>query len=150
VLRLVADPVIQSLTGINLGPRASVLAITPSAAAPGYTALPLAALVGLAGGMAFWLLRRRTTPPERVGPAWNDGFAPPPPWLPFGDPVTQSAGAGFLPALPRLAAGGWPRPWWLASGRLASGSWWVPSVGAWVMLGLVGAILVVLALVMPT
>jgi hydrogenase-4 component B len=102
VVLMLADPAIRQLQGIGLDDRIGPLGIR------GYAVLPLV-VVGLAicAGIV-WLLQRRVVATPREGPAWNDGFAPPPAWLPFGDPLTQSAGEGFLPPLPKLPP--LPRP----------------------------------------
>ncbi len=60
---------------------------------PGY--VPLAIAVLLAAG---WADRRagraaRLPGPHAV-PAWEDGFAAPPAWMPFGDPATQVTAGG--------------------------------------------------------
>ena len=104
-LRL-AEPALQALTGSGMAARADAVAITGSAAMPGYAALPLAALLAVAGGAAFWLLRLRhpTLAGRRDTPGWTGGFAAPPPWLPFGDPVTQAGPAGFARALTESVA----------------------------------------------
>jgi hypothetical protein len=103
LLRLLADAPVRALTGTGLGPRASLTGLTAAAEAPGYAALPLASLLLLAAGLVLWLRRRGGMPSATVsGPAWADGFAAPPPRLPFGDAATQTAGAGFAPAVPFL------------------------------------------------
>ncbi len=99
VLWLLADRVLPGLTGASLGSRAGVLHISPSMDAAGYEPLPLAALLAIAGGGLFWFKRRRPQPSGEPVPAWQDGFARPPAWMPFGDPLTQSTGTGFLPPL---------------------------------------------------
>jgi len=119
VLHLLADPAIRSLLGTGLGPRAGPLGLSAGIASPGYAALPLTVLLGLAGGIV-WRIRQRRAAGTRSGPAWNDGFAAAPPWLPFGDPVTQSAGEGFAPEAGDLP---WPR---LSRPRLA-GVWHLAS-----------------------
>jgi len=101
LLRLLADAPILALTGTGLGPRASFLGLAPGAESPGYAALPLTSLLVLAVGLVLWLRRRRGGKTSTVsGPAWDDGFAAPPAWLPFGNPVTQTTGAGFTPFPP--------------------------------------------------
>jgi formate hydrogenlyase subunit 3/multisubunit Na+/H+ antiporter MnhD subunit len=98
-LRLLADPPIRALTGTGLGSRATLLGLAPGAESPGYAALPLASLLLLALGLVLWLRRLRGIPSSVVsGQAWDHGFAAPPAWLPFGNPVTQSAGVGFAPS----------------------------------------------------
>ncbi len=93
---LLADPAIRQMEGAGLEDRVSILGLS------GYPVLPLVLLGVATCGAVLWLLRRQGGAPPRLSPAWNDGFAPPPAWLPFGDPLTQSAGAGFVPVLPRL------------------------------------------------
>ena len=61
--------------------------------APGGTSslspLPLGLLLAVALGGCLWGSRRLATRPERREPGWEGGGAPPPPWLPFGDPLAQ-------------------------------------------------------------
>jgi hydrogenase-4 component B len=98
LLRLLADAPVRALTGTGLGPRANLLGLAPGAEAPGYAALPLASLLLLVAGLVLWLRRRGGVQTSTVsGPAWDDGFAAPPAWLPFGNPATQTSGAGFAP-----------------------------------------------------
>ena len=62
-------------------------------AAPGGTAvlspLALGALLLAAVGGCLLIGRRLSLQPERREPAWEGGIAAAPPWLPFGDPLTQ-------------------------------------------------------------
>ena len=98
LLRLLADAPVLALTGTGLGPRANLLGLAPGAEAPGYAALPLASLLLLVAGLVLWLRRRGGVQTSTVsGPAWDDGFAAPPAWLPFSNPATQTSGAGFAP-----------------------------------------------------
>lgn len=94
-LRLV-DPLVRSLASgadTDAPPWGHLLS-------PGRTAtwspLPLTLLFLLAFAACVWVVRRLAVRPERREPAWEGGFAPLPPWLPFGDPLTQ-AGAAALP-----------------------------------------------------
>jgi formate hydrogenlyase subunit 3/multisubunit Na+/H+ antiporter MnhD subunit len=127
LLRLLADAPILALTGTGLGPRASFLGLAPGAESPGYAALPLSSLLVLAVGLVLWLRRRRGSKTSTVsGPAWDDGFAAPPAWLPFGNPATQTSGAGFTPFPAwRATWRGWPvlrrltRPGWSVPRSLA-------------------------------
>ncbi|MBN8872376.1 MAG: hypothetical protein J0H67_06045, partial [Rhodospirillales bacterium] len=96
------DPAVLQLAGTELGARAGVLALAPATLVPGYAPLPLAALLAVLGGGLVWLHRRHGVVEGSVGPAWQQGFAPAPPWLPFGDSATQSKGEGFLPPLPPM------------------------------------------------
>jgi formate hydrogenlyase subunit 3/multisubunit Na+/H+ antiporter MnhD subunit len=103
-LHWLADPVLRRLSGAGLGARASWLGIATGAESPGYAALPLASLLVLAVGIVLWLRRRAPRPsPVLQGPAWEDGFAAAPNWLPFGNPATQTAGSGFIPVALRGA-----------------------------------------------
>jgi hypothetical protein len=85
---------------VGLDDRAGILGLS------GYPVLPLLLLALAMGGAVLWLRRRLAPSTPRFSPAWNDGLAPPPAWLPFGDPLTQTAGEGFLPPLPRLPGRG--------------------------------------------
>ena len=99
LLILLADSPIRSLTGAGLGPLASWRGLAPGSEFPGYDVLPLACLLLMAAGAVFWLRRLlRVQPGSASGPAWDEGFAAPPAWLPFGDPATQTGGTGFAPA----------------------------------------------------
>ena len=79
---------------------------------PGVAALLLAALCGL----VFLLVRRRSSGAPLRGPAWDCGFMPPPPHLPFGDPLSQVSAQGLAQPIRRslgdLAIA--PREWHLA------------------------------------
>ncbi len=98
LLRLLANSPVVALTGTGLGPRASMLGLASGAESPGYAALPLASLLLLVAGVVLWLRRRAGVQGDTArGPAWDDGFAAPPQWLPFGNPLTQASGAGFAP-----------------------------------------------------
>lgn len=63
-----------------------------------YAPILLFMVVGIAVALALRLVRRPAAD-ARATPAWTGGFAPPPAWLPYGDPLTQTDGAGFVPAL---------------------------------------------------
>ncbi|MEJ0016883.1 MAG: proton-conducting transporter membrane subunit [Acetobacteraceae bacterium] len=78
------------------------LALRAGADVTGY--LPIA-LAGLLAAIAVVVLRALRPASEQRGEAtWNGGFAPPPPWLPFGDPATQFGPASFVAPLSRLRA----------------------------------------------
>jgi formate hydrogenlyase subunit 3/multisubunit Na+/H+ antiporter MnhD subunit len=143
VLWLLANPAILLLTGTSLGSRAGVLGLAPGAETPGYAALPLAALIALCGGATVWFIRRRSRP-ERSSPAWHDGFAPPPAWLPFGDPLDQTDGSGFVPELPAPPdRRRWPD--WRPMTRVVA-----PQAAAlWAVLVIIGALLAMLTILGP-
>jgi hydrogenase-4 component B len=82
------------------------LVLKPGAEAPGYAPVAIVGLLALACYTMLWLARRRG-PGHRREPAWSGGFAPPPPWLPFGDPTTQIGAASFAEPL-RSILGSWP------------------------------------------
>jgi NADH:ubiquinone oxidoreductase subunit 5 (subunit L)/multisubunit Na+/H+ antiporter MnhA subunit len=96
-----ASPALKLLLGSDLSDRAGALTLAPQVDAPGYVPLGVAVLLVAAGVAAWWLVRARTARGHVVGPAWDGGFSPPPPWLPFGDPATQIGGAGFAQPLRR-------------------------------------------------
>lgn len=62
--------------------------------APGYGVIGIAVLLAFAGGLGV-VVHRWAISGVRHVPAWDGGFAAPPPWLPFGDPATQPSSAGF-------------------------------------------------------
>jgi NADH:ubiquinone oxidoreductase subunit 5 (subunit L)/multisubunit Na+/H+ antiporter MnhA subunit len=74
------------------------LVLKPAAEAPGYAPLAIGALLAALCYALLWLSRRRG-PGYRREPAWTGGFAPPPPWLPFGDPATQVGAASLAEPL---------------------------------------------------
>jgi hypothetical protein len=92
---LLAGPALRLLVALGMEGRASGLRITPQADAPGYAALAVAVLFALALGLVVWLQRTRAVAGHRLGPNWEAGFDASPPWLPFGDPLTQYSGASF-------------------------------------------------------
>ncbi len=113
-----ATPAQELLTRALPVGQASWAGLQTQLAVPGY--LPLVvALLGLAGFAALVLAARRLQGTQTV-PAWEDGFAPPPPWLPFGDPATQATAAvlaSLLPSIPRRRQTlprlqGWPTVEW--------------------------------------
>ena len=106
-LAFLAGPAIQRLSGGRGEPIRASLALMPLEGEAGYMPLVVVALLALAGAVTTVLLRRLNTD-QREGPAWQDGFARAPTWLPFGDPLTQTDGRGFVPDLPsvRIPRGG--------------------------------------------
>jgi hydrogenase-4 component B len=98
LLWLLADPAIHALTGLPSNPGLGLLSVSGSS--PSYLALPVLAVIGLAAAIPVRALRQARARGKSAGP-WMQGM-PPPVGLPFGDPAAQSAGAGFLPALPSV------------------------------------------------
>ena len=101
VLRL-AGPALVRLTSAGMAERAGLLVVSPHTGMPGYSALGIAFLLAAAGGLTAGLVHRRADAGHRVAPAWDCGYDPPPAWLPFGDPLTQYAGASFSQPLRRV------------------------------------------------
>ncbi len=64
---------------------------------PGLVALLLLLVIGA----VFWLVRRRSPLAPSHGPAWDCGFMPPPPHLPFGDPLSQVSAQGLAQPIRR-------------------------------------------------
>ena len=71
---------------------------------PGYSPIGTAALLMIASGAVVWVVRAVASGERRREPAWSGGFAPPPAWLPFGDPATQIGPASFSDPIRRLLA----------------------------------------------
>jgi NADH:ubiquinone oxidoreductase subunit 5 (subunit L)/multisubunit Na+/H+ antiporter MnhA subunit len=140
VLWLLADPAIRMLAGMTLGPRAGLAGLAPASDVPGYAALSLAALVALCIGVTVWLLRRYVRP-ERRSPVWHDGFARDPAWLPFGDPLAQSDGSGFVPDLPQL-----PERRMLPAKLTAAYTMGRQSAGLWAVLVIIAVLLAALTM----
>lgn len=93
---LLARPAIRALTEGAERADPSLIALT--AGRDAYAPLLLSLLAALVIAVALHLLRRPAAD-ARATPAWSDGFAPPPAWLPYGDPLTQTDGTGFVPAV---------------------------------------------------
>jgi hypothetical protein len=135
ILWLLADPAILDLTGLPAGRAARFGVLSASGSSSGYLVLPVSALLALAACVAILVSRRPGKEAKPAGP-WSDGM-PPPVGLPFGEPTAQSAGAGFLPALPVIRiprvrpAPRLPRP--------------TAGMGLWLLLGTFAALLLALA-----
>jgi hypothetical protein len=71
-----------------------------------YAPLSLALLAFLVAVAAGFVLQRFGVRGTREAPAWNGGFGAPPPWLPFGDPMTQPSATGFAEPVARAIGGG--------------------------------------------
>ena len=94
MLRLIG-PALRALTGSDMAERAGILLVTPTGVALGYAAPALAVLVAFGFFAALLVLRRFAVRGHVRGPAWANGFAASPAWLPFGDPLTQYGGDSF-------------------------------------------------------
>ena len=90
-----AQAALKLTLGMGVADRASLLHVAPQPDAPGYAPWAIAVLLGLALAGVAAFIRRRAVGGHRSGPAWDCGFGAPPPWLPFGDPLTQYGGASF-------------------------------------------------------
>ena len=100
-----AGPALHRLLDADMTDRIGMLTVVPQAGAAGYSALATTALLALAGAGAIAAWRLRGVRGERRAPAWESGFAAPPPWLPFGDPATQYGAASFSHILRRVLGG---------------------------------------------
>jgi hypothetical protein len=97
-----AGPALHGLLGADDTARSGAVMLVPLAGLPPYSAPGIAGLVVLAILLAWWAVRRWSTGGERAAPAWESGFAAPPPWLPFGDPLTEPGPDAFAAGLRRL------------------------------------------------
>jgi formate hydrogenlyase subunit 3/multisubunit Na+/H+ antiporter MnhD subunit len=103
-LTVLGLPVIRLIADVDAGAYLGPLTFGSGTYMPVFVLILLAVITG---GL-LWFARRRGAQP-RPAPVWADGFAASPPWLPFGDPLTQATGDGFIadpPPLPRMP---WPR-----------------------------------------
>ncbi len=113
-------PTLSALTGADLA--AGVLSIVAPDGAR-WSPPALAALVGVPVGIVLWIGRRMGVRSGGEAPAWDGGAAPPPEWLPFGEPRAQGSAPGL--ARPVLDALG------LAAGRLPGEGRDRGPAGAW-------------------
>lgn len=91
----------------------------------GYAPLGLVLLLALAAAATALAVRALSPAGHRVAPGWEGG-APPPAWLPFGDPATQPGAAGFAAALLRhVPFPAWRWPGW---GRAAGLARWAAAL----------------------
>jgi formate hydrogenlyase subunit 3/multisubunit Na+/H+ antiporter MnhD subunit len=116
LVTLALGPLAAVALGVLDGPIRQVLG--PQAAAPrfglelalgdgGSRYLPGLAAVLLAlavGGLVLAVRRRSPREPTR-GPAWDCGFMPPPPHMPFGDPLSQVSALGLGQPIRRSLGG---------------------------------------------
>jgi hypothetical protein len=104
-----AAPALRALLGVDLADRAGWLEMAPSVGAPGLRSAALAVLLAIATLGTLRAQKLRAAVGHRAGAAWEGGGAPPPPWLPFGDPATQIGPAGFADPVGSLLAAATPR-----------------------------------------
>ena len=101
-LLALAEPAIHAAVRQTVGDQVGLFALAPGGGATAYAAPVVAVLLALAiAVLAVWLRRRSPAEPAIV-PAWANGFIPPPPELPFGDPLAQPSAAGFGQPLRRM------------------------------------------------
>jgi NADH:ubiquinone oxidoreductase subunit 5 (subunit L)/multisubunit Na+/H+ antiporter MnhA subunit len=98
---LPAARALATLANGGSGASEFALILQAGAEAPGYAPIVIAALLLIAGCALLWLLHRGVAQRQRQEAAWSGGFAPPPAWLPFGDPATQYGPASFADPLQR-------------------------------------------------
>jgi NADH:ubiquinone oxidoreductase subunit 5 (subunit L)/multisubunit Na+/H+ antiporter MnhA subunit len=94
-------PVLRQLLGGRLDGQAGLLAITPQADLPGYSALGISALLIGTTASVLLAVRRWMAGGQRRAAAWDGGFSPAPPWLPNGEPTAQYGGLAFAEPLAR-------------------------------------------------
>ncbi|MDB5412837.1 MAG: hydrogenase 4 subunit [Rubritepida sp.] len=86
---------IRQLLGANaLAPVAGFDLVLGDAGAR-YAPWAVALLLALAVGLTWLAVRRRSSLAPTREPAWDGGFMPPPPHLPFGDPLSQVSAMGL-------------------------------------------------------
>ena len=95
-LGLLPGPVVRLLGGEG----GTWLSLLSPGDAPGYAPWVALMLVGGLVAVALGVLGRQ--PPGELVPAWQDGFAAPPAWMPFGDPATQYTAPSFSQPLTAL------------------------------------------------
>jgi hydrogenase-4 component B len=106
-LTLLGLPTIRLIADTDAGPHTGPLTLGATIGAAGYAPVFLVLLLAAITGGLLWFARRGGAQP-RPASVWADGFAASPPWLPFGDPLTQTTSDGFVPVPPALPAVPWP------------------------------------------
>ena len=139
---ILASPALRVLLGVDLSDRDGIFILAARVGAPGYSGPAIAALLALCFAAVLAVLRRGAATGHRQAPAWEGGFDAPPPWLPFGDPLTQVNAGGFS-LLPRRILG-WPVLSWRWPGIRDNIAARTPSLRA--TLGMLGALLILLLL----
>jgi hydrogenase-4 component B len=98
---LPAARALAALANGGSGASGFAMSLQPGAEAPGYAPIVVAALLLIIGCALLWLLHRGAAQSQRHEAAWSGGFAPPPAWLPFGDPASQYGPVSFADPLRR-------------------------------------------------
>jgi formate hydrogenlyase subunit 3/multisubunit Na+/H+ antiporter MnhD subunit len=94
-----AAPAVGALTAAPLGLPQTWWAITPPLDTQGYLPLAITALLGALWAAIMLIRRGLALPSAREAPGWAGGYAPPPAWLPFGDPALQIDATSFSAGL---------------------------------------------------
>ncbi len=135
-LRLLRSVGAGLAAGVDADPPPLLHLVVPGGGAT-LSPLALAVLLLVAIGGCLLLGRRLAVRPERRAPAWEDGIAPPPPWLPFGDPLTQIGPATLVRMVGRQAGpAGWPGLSRMRPRRLRAMLAAPEAVGAWLLAAL--------------
>lgn len=100
------QPAQRALVGAAMTDRAGLLSVAVGDGAGLYWPIAIALLLAAGVAAAVFGAKRRGAPQPARGPAWDCGFAAPPPHLPFGDPVTQPSAAGLGQPLRRMLGAG--------------------------------------------
>ncbi len=135
-LRLLRSVGAELAAGVDADPPPLLHLVAPGG---GATLSPLALAIVLLAAIGGCLLlgRRLVVRPERRAPAWEDGIAPPPPWLPFGDPLTQIGPATLVRMVGRQAGpAGWPGLSRMRPRRLRAMLAAPEAIGAWLLAAL--------------
>ena len=140
-----AGPAQRWLSRAQMEGQADWAGLQTQHAAPGYLPIVVTLLAGL-GIACLWAWRRRL-PDQQTTPLWEDGFDPPPAWMPFGDPATQATPAALTSLLPRLV----PRLSWPRLRIRVQADWpeLQPAPGAALLLGLAVVLLIAVLLLGP-
>ncbi len=112
-----AGPALRLLAGISMAERLGPLTVAAQLDAPGYVAPAIALLLGLAIAAAL----RGAKGGEHDAAGWDCGAEPAPPWLPFGDPLTQYGGASMAQPFRRALGAAAFRP--IAGAGLSKFAW---------------------------
>ncbi len=96
-LRLLS-PFGRGLAGVDAGN--GLLALASPSGDASFSPLLLTLLLAVLAAAPFALRRRLGLTAAREVATWDGGAAPPPDWLPFGEPLAQASAATFVRGLP--------------------------------------------------